>query len=168
MAEPQYAGFWRRLGAFAVDVLLLTVLLLPLLILLAKLAPAPQAEVVTSANAAPLWLVLLVEDLLPLAIFVFFWVRYGATPGKMLLECRIIDARTGANPTLLRAILRYFAYLLSALPLGLGFFWIGWDRRKQGFHDKIAGTLVVRVGDHDPQPDDESRKSLDQLVKEAR
>jgi uncharacterized RDD family membrane protein YckC len=40
---------------------------------------------------------------------------------------------------------RYFAYFLSFLGLCLGFMWVGWDERKQGWHDKLAGTLVVRV-----------------------
>jgi uncharacterized RDD family membrane protein YckC len=38
---------------------------------------------------------------------------------------------------------RYLGYFVSALPLGLGFFWVAWDKRKQGFHDKLAKTVVI-------------------------
>ncbi len=41
-------------------------------------------------------------------------------------------------------MLRYLGYYISMLPLFLGIFWVGWDKRKQGWHDKIAGTLVIK------------------------
>ncbi|TPW10609.1 MAG: hypothetical protein FD130_2175, partial [Halothiobacillaceae bacterium] len=53
------------------------------------------------------------------------------------------DATTFAPLRPGQAILRYFAYLVSILPLGLGFLWIIWDRRKQSFHDKIARSVVI-------------------------
>jgi len=40
---------------------------------------------------------------------------------------------------------RYFAYFISTIPLCLGFLWITFDRKKQGWHDKLAGTVVVRT-----------------------
>ena len=98
------------------------------------------------ASAVPLGQttqIALLENLLPAVITIAFWVLLGATPGKCLLECRVVSARTGRPPGWLRATLRYLCYIVSLLPLGLGFFWIAWDRRKQGWHDKIAGTLVV-------------------------
>jgi uncharacterized RDD family membrane protein YckC len=58
-------------------------------------------------------------------------------------------------------VLRYIGYFLSALPLYLGFLWALWDRRHQGFHDKLAGTTVVRV------EDDDSQKELATLMREA-
>jgi len=42
---------------------------------------------------------------------------------------------------------RYFGYYVSGLILALGFIWIAFDKRKQGWHDKLAGTLVIREGD---------------------
>jgi uncharacterized RDD family membrane protein YckC len=84
---------------------------------------------------------------LPAVLTIVLWVVLGATPGKFLMGCHIVDQRTGRRPSIARALLRYFGYLLSALPLGLGFFWILWDRRHQGWHDKVAGTLVVMEDD---------------------
>ncbi len=96
--------------------------------------------------------------LLMVAIMLFCWVRLQGTPGKLLMNCRIIDMKTGMGPSFGTAITRCLGYLVSAVPLFLGFFWVLWDRRRQGFHDKLAGTLVVM--------DDESEKSLQQLAKE--
>ncbi|MCV6638184.1 RDD family protein [Candidatus Albibeggiatoa sp. nov. NOAA] len=85
----------------------------------------------------------LLNDVLPFLLTLFFWIRYGATPGKIVADCEIVHATTGKPITLGQAVLRYLAYLISALPLGLGFLWILWDKRKQGWHDKIANTVVI-------------------------
>ena len=76
-----------------------------------------------------------------------FWRYRGATPGKMAISARIVDAKTGGRPSTARLVVRYFAYIVSTLPLFLGFIWIGIDKRKQAFHDKIAGTVVVYDND---------------------
>ena len=54
-----------------------------------------------------------------------------------------MDAKTGQPASPLQCIVRYLGYFVSALPLGLGFIWVAFDKRKQGWHDKIARTLVV-------------------------
>ena len=64
-----------------------------------------------------------------------------------MIRASIVDAKTGGKPSLGQLVGRYFSYFLSALPLGLGIFWVGWDAKKQGWHDKLAGTLVVRPAD---------------------
>jgi uncharacterized RDD family membrane protein YckC len=82
----------------------------------------------------------LVQEFLPALLILWFWIKYSGTPGKMLLDCEIVDARTGKQIDFKQAILRY---IVSALPFGLGFLWIMLDKRKQGWHDKIAGTVVI-------------------------
>ena len=77
-------------------------------------------------------------------IFILFWVFKNATPGKMLFRSVIVDAKTLAAPSTAQNIVRYLGYFLSLLPLGLGFIWIGFDPRKQGWHDKLAGTVVIK------------------------
>jgi uncharacterized RDD family membrane protein YckC len=74
---------------------------------------------------------------------ILFWRYRGATPGKMAISAKIVDARTFGPPSTARLVVRYIAYIVSTVPLCLGFAWIGIDRRKQAFHDKIAGTVVV-------------------------
>ena len=79
----------------------------------------------------------------PALAVILFWRFYGATPGKLAVFAKIVDARTGGAASTGRLVGRYFAYLISALPFFIGFAWIAIDRRKQGWHDKIAGTMVV-------------------------
>ena len=82
--------------------------------------------------------------LVPALFVILFWVYKGATPGKMAISAKVVDAVTGGPPSTPRYIARYVGYLLSILPLGLGFIWIAFDKRKQGWHDKLSGTVVVR------------------------
>jgi uncharacterized RDD family membrane protein YckC len=77
-------------------------------------------------------------------LVITFWVERQGTPGKLVLGLRIVDADTGATPPLSRLVIRYVGYLVSAIPLGLGYLWAIWDPRRQGWHDKMAGTLVIR------------------------
>ena len=130
--NPSFGGFWQRLAATLLDALLFSALMTPLTLLLA-------------GTGAPLEL--LGNWLLPFVLTLGCWVWLGGTPGKLLMGCEVVDAGSGARPGVSQALLRYIGYMLSALPLGLGFLWILWDRRKQGFHDKLAGTLVIREDD---------------------
>jgi uncharacterized RDD family membrane protein YckC len=80
-------------------------------------------------------------------VIVSFWRYCGATPGKLAVGVKIVDAQTGNPPSTGRLVVRLLCYLLSALPLYLGFLWVAIDRRKQGWHDKIAGTVVIQETD---------------------
>jgi uncharacterized RDD family membrane protein YckC len=124
---PDYARFGPRLLAFLIDWLIFFVVSVPLRFLFFELSP--------------------VMPLLGAAAVVAFWRFQGATPGKLAVGVRIVDARTGGAPSLARLALRLLCYVLSALPLYLGFLWIAVDRRRQGWHDKIAGTLVIEESD---------------------
>ena len=73
-----------------------------------------------------------------------FWMVKQATPGKMAVSTRIVDADSGNAASAAQLIGRYFAYFAACIPLGLGILWVAFDRRKQGWHDKLAGTVVVR------------------------
>ncbi len=63
----------------------------------------------------------------------------------MAISTKIVDAVSGNAPTNGQMIGRYFAYFISTIPLCLGFLWIAFDKKKQGWHDKLAGTVVVRT-----------------------
>lgn len=156
--ELQPAGFWRRLLAFFIDYLLLSSLLAPLLYALYGrgyfLWLADNEELFASYGV----LDLLLTEILPFLLLVLFWRRLGATPGKILLDCRVVDADTLAGLSLKAAVIRALGYVVSALPIWLGFVWIAFDKRKQGLHDKLAGTLVL----HDP--DDYANLSLQELM----
>ncbi len=77
--------------------------------------------------------------------FIWFHGTVGQTPGKMLFGLRVIQI-SGEKMTLGVAFLRWVGSLVSGLVFFLGFLWIAFDGRKQGWHDKIAATLVIRVG----------------------
>ena len=131
-------GFWTRLAAIAIDTLILFVTLVPLVIAIYGRDYPSRA----AGGFAGFWDFAL-QTVVPALACILFWRYFGATPGKMAFSARIVDARSGGRPSTGRLIARYFAYLVSALPLFLGFVWIAIDRRKQGWHDKIAGTLVI-------------------------
>ena len=73
------------------------------------------------------------------------WLAFSRTPGMALLGLRIVREEDGGRLTPARVAVRYGGYLLSALPLLLGFAWAFFDSRKQAWHDKLAGTVVVRA-----------------------
>jgi uncharacterized RDD family membrane protein YckC len=83
---------------------------------------------------------------------VLFWVYRQATPGKIAIDARIVDATTGEKPSTGQLIGRYLGYYVSTIPLLLGFVWVAFDPRKQGWHDKLAGTVVVRPKHRGPTP----------------
>jgi uncharacterized RDD family membrane protein YckC len=87
---------------------------------------------------------LLLNWVLPAVAVILFWNYRQATPGKMAIGARIVDAKTGGKPSTGQLIGRYFGYFVSSIPLLLGLIWVGIDQRKQGWHDMLAGTLVVR------------------------
>lgn len=121
----EYAGFVVRLAALVIDNFVIAGTLSSIFILLFGI----QANIL--ANIASI------------VTFVFFVTRFGATPGKMFLGLKIIS-NTGSNPSVMAAILREIVgKLLSGLVFGFGYFWVMFDKEKQGWHDKIAGTHVV-------------------------
>ncbi|WP_082305629.1 MULTISPECIES: RDD family protein [unclassified Pseudoalteromonas] len=84
------------------------------------------------------------NELLPLLLVVMFWVHKAATPGKMLLNAKVVDAKTGNNLSIGQSIIRYVGYIISAIPFGLGFIWALFDEKKRGWHDMLAGSMVIR------------------------
>jgi uncharacterized RDD family membrane protein YckC len=70
-----------------------------------------------------------------------FWTLMGRTPGMIILGVRVVS-RDGTPPGLRRSVIRAFGYWVSAI-FFVGFAWIAVDRRRQGFHDKLAGTFVI-------------------------
>ena len=138
MNEKEYAGFWIRTGAALIDTLILVIITLPILMLIYG-----EDYWVGESFVQGFW-DLLLNHIFPAVAVVLFWVYKSATPGKMATKLTIVDASTGEKPTTRQFILRYIGYFASILPLCLGLIWVGIDKRKQGFHDKIANTVVIR------------------------
>jgi uncharacterized RDD family membrane protein YckC len=114
-----YAGFWLRTVALMIDLVLITGCL---------------------AVVRTMWLFPLVL----LLYFASFLAARGATPGGLAAGIRCVRV-TGEPVNWASAIARCLASIFSVFPLGLGYFWMAWDERKQGWHDKIAGTVMVRT-----------------------
>lgn len=136
-ADVEYAGFWRRVVASLIDTVLVSLVLAPILALLGREAHFGLTDEIPPLSDN------LLNLLLPAAIIIAFWLIKQGTPGKLLMGARVVDAQTGATLTTGQAIGRYLAYYVSLIPFCLGFFWVGFDARKQGWHDKLAGTVVV-------------------------
>uniref|UniRef100_A0AAU7YK79 RDD family protein n=1 Tax=Wolbachia endosymbiont of Oeneis ivallda TaxID=3171168 RepID=A0AAU7YK79_9RICK len=85
----------------------------------------------------------IVQFIMLFSYVAYMWIRFGATPGKLLLGLRVVNAQTFEKLTLKQAIKRFFSFILSTAPLFLGFIWANFDKRCQTWHDKIADTVVV-------------------------
>ena len=133
---PDYASFWARAAALVIDALVITVVVVPVMVLGFGIREVEPGE----------WWEPLVLGAVAAAV-IGFWRYCGATPGKIALGLKIVDARSGVAPGILQLIVRFIAYAVSALPLYLGFLWAAVDRRKQGWHDKIARTIVIHSED---------------------
>ncbi|MEO8935737.1 MAG: RDD family protein [Burkholderiaceae bacterium] len=133
-----YVGFWKRVIASLVDSVLLMLLIAPIGYFVFDTNAFDFAE----SDSDPTHF--LISTILPALVVVVFWIQRQATPGKMMFGARIVDAKTGADPGTGQLLLRYAGYYVSAIVFGLGFIWVAFDARKQGWHDKIAGTVVVR------------------------
>jgi uncharacterized RDD family membrane protein YckC len=112
-------GFWRRLGATVLDLILLLAVLL---------------VTNTALLFLPLWL----------AYHVGMWRWKGTTIGGMVFGLKVVRL-SGQPLNFVVALVRSLFSILSVLVVGLGFFWAGWTKDKQSWHDLIAGTTIVRV-----------------------
>ena len=136
-----YAGFWVRVGASLVDTLLMLLITTPLLILCYGFDTYWQA----AKNGDFLGIgEVIISWLLPIIVTIWFWLKMQATPGKILFSLKVLDEKTGQPISLTQSVIRYLGYIASTIALLLGFIWIAFDAKKQGWHDKMAGTVVVR------------------------
>lgn len=134
----EYAGFWVRVAATLIDTVLIMVITLPLLW---SIYGASYFESTAILNGPADFLI---SWLLPAVGVIVFWMVKQATPGKMALSLRVLDADTGNSLSAGQSVGRYLAYFVSTLPLFIGIIWVAFDKKKQGWHDKLAGTVVVR------------------------
>lgn len=138
-AELEYVGFWPRAFAALFDLMLAALFAIPALIYIYENKRHEWGSSgVLAFEVLLLWV-------MPAVAIIAFWRSRQATPGKMALTAIIIDEKTAGPPSIWQHCGRYLAYFVSLLPFGLGFVWIAFDNKKQGWHDKMAGTLVVRA-----------------------
>jgi uncharacterized RDD family membrane protein YckC/RNA polymerase subunit RPABC4/transcription elongation factor Spt4 len=123
VAETEYMGFWIRLAAAVIDGVLTGII---------------------GGIIGALTDVVALGSVFSLLYYVLFTGLKGQTPGKMALRIQVVNQQ-GKIPGIDRAAFReIIGKLVSTVVILLGFFWIGWDRHKRGWHDHISGTYVVR------------------------
>lgn len=136
-SKTGYVGFWPRVEAAVLDGLFFAIAIISVLYMIYgrsyfrhDILQRGFVDVLNSIIAPSLSILL-------------FWMLCASTPGKLLISAQIVDAKTGQKPRFRQFVIRYLAYYLSLLVFGLGFLQILFSARKQGWHDRLAGTLVV-------------------------
>ncbi|MEF9957151.1 MAG: RDD family protein [Acinetobacter sp.] len=134
----EYAGFWIRVGAAIIDTIILIIAIMPITFLWGM----GMVTISSSLNmeSATEWFM----QIITAVFYIFCWVKFAGTPGKRLLRLKILDEITGENITAGQGIIRYIGSIISALVLLIGIIWVAFDAKKQGWHDKMARTVVVR------------------------
>ena len=143
-ASPAFApkgGFWRRTGGYIIDLIVTGVLGFFIGIAIGIIGEATKMSTADMDRIAGL-----IGEVAGLVYFLYFWSSYGKgqTPGMRAMKLRVV--RTDGNYISVgRAFLRNIGFGISVLCLGLGVIWVGFDKNKQGWHDKIADTYVIRT-----------------------
>ncbi len=144
-----YGGFWRRFVAISIDTILLYIVNVILIIVVNLIVPVSYDSIyLTDTDSAVIFTALFpyygMAVMVNAAYFVYFHGMTGRTPGKKMLGLAVV--RTDGEPmTFGIAFLRWVGYIVSKIPFFLGFIWAAFDGRKQGWHDKIAGTCVIKT-----------------------
>ena len=141
--QVRYGGFWRRFWACMLDGMVLA---------FASMIVYGAAIAIVrfiSPDIEDPFKVLLIPQLIANMIikafyFIYFHGLTGQTVGKLALGLKVVK-RDGDTIGFARATVRYFGSIIGLLFAGLGFVWIAFDARKQGWHDKMAGSFVVKV-----------------------
>jgi uncharacterized RDD family membrane protein YckC len=149
MASTAYpAGFFSRSLAFTIDLFILIVIQLvgsafvQAILGFFRLAGLVEyIKTILENSTYNLAIGAIFTTLVVIGYYTFFWTLVGFTPGKAILGLKVAR-KNGSKVSFGRALVRFFAYWISAIPLFLGFFWVLWDSKRQGWHDKIAGTQV--------------------------
>ena len=145
--EVVYAGFWKRFAAIVVDGFVTAtaswIVQIPLFVLAGVGGAFGGADALATGSMALIALGYLIGLVIPLVYTA--WMQsssHQATLGKMAVGIKVCRG-DGERITFLRAVGRYFAQILSALPLGVGYLMAGFTERKQALHDMVCDTLVV-------------------------
>lgn len=136
--EMQYGGFWRRFVAVIIDTIIMMLIIMPIVLAVYGVEYMETTEPVSGPFD------FFMNFIFPIFYSILFWLKFAATPGKMVMGLKIVSAKDGSPISTGQAIGRYFAYIPSGLVFLLGYIWVAFDRRKQAWHDKLAGTVVIR------------------------
>ena len=136
-----YGGFWLRVVAYIIDAILLNIASTVISLVVgggSLLMPDPTVDQIDFTGQG----IMLVIGWLYFALLESS--ERGATVGKMAVGLRVVTDQ-GQRLSFGHATGRYFAKIISAIILGIGFIMVAFTERKRGLHDMIAGTLVVKT-----------------------
>jgi uncharacterized RDD family membrane protein YckC len=134
--EIRFGGFWIRVGAYLIDMVILNV------VIFFSLSFVPGGSDLLIDNFAAVFL--------PITILGWLYFaglhssKWQASVGKKVLGLKVVDTEFN-RISFLRATGRHFAEILSAMIVFIGYLMVGWTKRKQGLHDLIAGTYVAKA-----------------------
>lgn len=159
--RDRYAGYYERVFASTIDLAVLFFLLYEPFAWVSRLlygSASPQQALADGANMS--WqqaVALYVQSEQGVLVIINFFLQivvigvlviscervFGTTPGRYLVGLKLVDARTEEAPTLFQLIRRFLGYFVSLPPLMLGYIWCSWDKKRQTWHDKIGGTVIL-------------------------
>jgi len=134
-SEIRFGGFWIRVGAYLIDMVILNIVIF----LSLSLLPGGSDLLIDSFEAV----------FIPIAIFGWLYFaglhssKWQASVGKKALGLKVVDKEFN-RISFVRATGRHFAEVLSAMIIFIGYLMVAWTKKKQGLHDMIAGTYVVK------------------------
>lgn len=126
------AGFWIRFAAIFIDGIILAII----------------TSIINVAFNGNLQGRSGLQTILGIVYYAYFWSSNSPWPGQTLgskvLNIRVVKT-DGSDLTIVQALIRYVGLFVSVLCLGIGVIWAAFDPNKQGWHDKIAGTYVIKT-----------------------
>ena len=139
-----YGGFWRRFLGYLIDGVIAGGVTTALLVATKPITCYSLDGTTTNCISTTVSPSLYFIVAIPVIYSIVMWA-YGGTIGQRALGMRVVDAATGRNLGLGRSVLRYIGFIISTIVIYIGLIWVAFDARKQGWHDKIAGSLVIRT-----------------------
>ena len=166
IVSPKYASFNARMLATTIDLIIVMFVALPVTEWVMNKVFLPVSPEAFMPALAPgqdphlmminLWKVLreqhvfertIVENTVQLlfigAYMIPLWLRYSSSIGKMIMRMEIQDATTGEHMTRKQVVLRFIGYVVSGMALTFGFIWMLFNKKRQGWHDLMANTVVI-------------------------
>lgn len=134
MKNNNYIGFWERVWMLIIDIILLSIGLYVWRLITSRLLGIDNGSEMGQ----------LMQLLPPSLVTYFFWVKFGGTPGVLIRKAKIVDTETGSKPTRTKFLVRLISSVFSNASFFISYIFLGFDSRKQTWHDKISKTIIIR------------------------
>ena len=145
--QATYGGFWIRFVAAIIDSFIISIPVFIIgvivIVIVGAGASSSNSQAPSAASSGAIAIIYLIAIAGSIGYFIYFWGK-GSTLGMRLFKLRVADANTGQPIGFGRAALRYLGYIIAVIPCYIGLIWAAFDARKQGWHDKIASSVVLQ------------------------